>query len=51
MRTDKKSHTNYRLTHLTVQVNISAWSKHHAVKMAYMDNWRSAPSILVLDAA
>jgi len=23
MRTDKKSHTNYRLTHLTVQVNIS----------------------------
>jgi len=26
-------------------------SKNHAVKMAYMDNWRSARGILELDAA
>lgn len=31
--------------------HICALSKHHAVKMAYMDKWRSAPSILVPNAA
>jgi hypothetical protein len=31
--------------------HVCALSKHHAVKMVYMDNWRSAPSILELDAA
>jgi len=31
--------------------HICTLSKHHAVKMAYMDNWRSAPSNLVPDAA
>ena len=31
--------------------HICALSKHHAVKMVYMDNWRSAPSILEIYAA
>lgn len=46
----KKTHTDYWSTHLAVKVRIFALSKNHAVKMACMDNWRSAPGILELDA-
>jgi hypothetical protein len=52
MSTDKKiAHRLLVYEFSSKGKHIYALSKHHDVKMAYMDNWRSAPRILEIDAA